>query len=104
MLSLCLLLGCLDLSPDCNDAYYKGSYRENGVYWIHPTRSPRPFLVYCRMIGRPRTYVMNRIYNDVSFMRGWLDYKGGFGSLDSDFWLGLEKLHMLTSSEDYEFR
>ena len=34
----------------------------------------------------------------------WADYKAGFGSIDADFWLGLEKLHLLTSSQPYRLR
>jgi len=35
----------------------------------------------------------------------WVDYKNGFGSSDSgDFWLGLERLHLLTTSGSYRLR
>ena len=34
----------------------------------------------------------------------WADYKAGFGSMDADFWLGLEKVHLLTSSQPYRLR
>jgi len=34
----------------------------------------------------------------------WADYKAGFGSTDADFWLGLEKMHLLTSSRPYRLR
>ena len=34
----------------------------------------------------------------------WADYKGGFGSVDADVWLGLEKVHLLTSSQPYRLR
>ena len=30
----------------------------------------------------------------------WADYKAGFGDINSDFWLGLERLHLLTSTAD----
>jgi len=36
--------------------------------------------------------------------RNWADYKAGFGSIDADFWLGLEKMHLLTSSQPYRLR
>jgi len=34
----------------------------------------------------------------------WADYKAGFGSIDADFWFGLEKMHLLTSSQPYRLR
>jgi len=34
----------------------------------------------------------------------WADYKAGFGSINVDFWLGLEKMHLLTSSQPYRLR
>jgi len=34
----------------------------------------------------------------------WADYKAGFGSVYFDFWLGLEKVHLLTSSQPYRLR
>jgi len=35
----------------------------------------------------------------------WNDYKNGFGSLDSaDYWMGLERLHHLTTSGNYRLR
>jgi len=34
----------------------------------------------------------------------WADYKAGFGSIGDNFWLGLEKMHLLTSSRPYRLR
>ena len=34
----------------------------------------------------------------------WADYKTKFGSIDADFWLGLETMHLLTSSQPYRLR
>jgi len=34
----------------------------------------------------------------------WAEYRVGFGSIDADFWLGLEKIHLLTSSQPYRLR
>ncbi|XP_005113520.2 techylectin-5B [Aplysia californica] len=41
---------------------------------------------------------------DVDFYRRWEDYKNGFGNLSGNFWLGLEKVHQLTSQGRYEMR
>ena len=32
------------------------------------------------------------------FYLGWQDYENGFGDLNSEFWLGLSKIHRLTAS------
>ncbi|XP_035826392.1 fibrinogen C domain-containing protein 1-like [Aplysia californica] len=41
--------------------------------------------------------LQRRASADVDFFRGWADYKNGFGDLSGNFWLGLEKIHQLTS-------
>lgn len=39
-----------------------------------------------------------------NFSRGIRDYKIGFGKPGGDFWIGLENIHLLTSSRDYQLR
>jgi len=39
-----------------------------------------------------------------SWDANWAEYKAGFGSIDADFWIGLEKLYLLTSSQPYRLR
>jgi hypothetical protein len=34
----------------------------------------------------------------------WSSYKNGFGSIGRSFWLGLERLHLLTSAATYRLR
>ena len=38
-----------------------------------------------------------RVDATVDFYRNWNDYKEGFGDLNGNFWLGLEKLHQLAA-------
>ena len=37
-----------------------------------------------------------RLNGSVNFYRGWDDYKRGFGNLNGEFWLGLDKIYRLT--------
>ncbi|XP_005097612.2 fibrinogen C domain-containing protein 1-like [Aplysia californica] len=48
--------------------------------------------------------IQRRASDDVDFFRGWDDYKYGFGDLHGNFWLGLEKIHQLTSQVRHELR
>ncbi|XP_005105877.1 angiopoietin-2 [Aplysia californica] len=48
--------------------------------------------------------IQRRVSADVDFYRGWADYKNGFGDLAGNFWFGLEKIHQLTNTKQYELR
>ncbi|XP_064614104.1 fibrinogen C domain-containing protein 1-like [Liolophura sinensis] len=38
----------------------------------------------------------------VDFYRNWQNYTDGFGNLYGEFWLGLKKIHLLTSQAHFE--
>ena len=41
---------------------------------------------------------------DFDWNRTWDEYKAGFGSIDENFWFGLEKMHLLTKCKRYRLR
>ncbi|ESO01714.1 hypothetical protein HELRODRAFT_81437, partial [Helobdella robusta] len=48
--------------------------------------------------------IQQRIDGSQSFNQIWNVYKSGFGLYHKNFWLGLEKMHQLTTSADYRLR
>ena len=48
--------------------------------------------------------IQQRLNYTVGWHLPWADYKAGFGSIDDEFWLGLERMHLLTSSRPYRLR
>uniref|UniRef100_A0A8D8G1H5 Ficolin-3 n=2 Tax=Culex pipiens TaxID=7175 RepID=A0A8D8G1H5_CULPI len=63
-----------------------------------------PVDVFCDMktFGGRWLVVQQRVDNTVSFNRNWIEYRDGFGQPTSNFWIGLEKLHQLTTHDSYE--
>ena len=57
--------------------------------------------VYCDMETDGGGWVVfqRRMDGTEDFYRGWADYVKGFGDLNGEFWLGLNKIHRLTNAE-----
>ena len=87
---------------DCS--FYKG-IGTSGVYNINPD-GRQPFKVFCDMDINSGgwTVIQRRADGSVDFIKNWVDYNLGFGSLENEFWLGNEKIHRLTKRKNMMIR
>uniref|UniRef100_A0A8D0HFJ2 Angiopoietin-related protein 3 n=1 Tax=Sphenodon punctatus TaxID=8508 RepID=A0A8D0HFJ2_SPHPU len=90
-------------APDCTATYNRGE-RSSGVYSIRPNGS-EVFNVYCEMKPDSSwTVIQNRADGSLDFNQTWESYVNGFGDLNGEFWLGLEKIHTIAGQADYILR
>ena len=84
---------------------YKSGERKDSVYTIKPDNLPA-FDVFCDQTtaGGGWTVFQKRLNGSVDFYRAWSDYKVGFGDLNGEFWLGLDKIYPLTSNDNSTLR
>ncbi|XP_062559107.1 angiopoietin-related protein 2-like [Armigeres subalbatus] len=76
----------------------------SAIYMIRPRNNSAPFQAYCEQehFGGHWLQFQNRLDGSTNFNRSWNDYKFGFGSLQREFWLGLEKLHRISHEKPCE--
>lgn len=98
------LSGVSGVSKNCAQVHQSG-YRSSGLYKIDPDGLGE-FQVFCDLEtdGGGWTVLQKRQDGSVDFYRGWHDYKHGFGFLNGEFWLGLDKIHRLTKSGNHKLR
>ena len=75
------------------------------MYTIKPDNLPA-FDVFCDQTtaGGGWTVFQKRLDGSVDFFLDWRDYKAGLGDLNGEFWLGLNKIHRLTSDDNSMLR
>ncbi|XP_075855068.1 angiopoietin-related protein 3 isoform X2 [Microcebus murinus] len=54
--------------------------------------------------GSPWTLIQRRADGSQNFNETWENYKYGFGRLDGEFWLGLEKIYSIVKQSNYILR
>jgi len=77
----------------------------SGAYNIYPSLDDK-MQVYCDMETDNGGWIVIQRRQDGSedFYRNWQDYVDGFGDVNGEYWLGLEKIHKLTANNDFEVR
>ncbi|XP_078364684.1 microfibril-associated glycoprotein 4-like isoform X1 [Oculina patagonica] len=95
---------CSQGNKNCAEIFKSGE-RRDGVYTIQPDNLPA-FDVFCDQTtaGGGWTVFQKRLDGSVDFFLYWNDYKHGFGNLSSEFWLGNDKIHRLTSGDKNRLR
>uniref|UniRef100_H3C4C3 Angiopoietin-like 4 n=1 Tax=Tetraodon nigroviridis TaxID=99883 RepID=H3C4C3_TETNG len=92
---LLLISGNAEMASDCHELFLRGE-ATSGVYTIQPVNA-QPFKVFCEMTASGGwTVIQRRQDGSVDFDQLWEAYLRGFGSLNGEFWLGLEKIHSIS--------
>ncbi|CAF3211003.1 unnamed protein product [Rotaria socialis] len=101
-----------DFPEDCAEIYLKEQSLHNippptGIYEIWP-RQGKPIKVLCDMDTDDGGWTVFQKRGDytpqLDFYRTWLEYKRGFGDLQRQFWLGNDRLSILTNQDSYRLR
>ncbi|XP_050093415.1 angiopoietin-related protein 1-like [Anopheles aquasalis] len=76
----------------------------SGTYLIRVKNNSEPFEVYCEQKSFGGGWIVFQFRYDGSedFYRGWNEFRDGFGDVNDEFWLGLEKVHQITNGRKHE--
>ena len=92
-----IILLFITVFADCYEVLLAGK-TQSGVYSINPD-GKEDFDVFCDQSTKGGGWVVfqKRFDGLVDFFRNWKSYRDGFGNLTGEFWLGLDKIHRLSS-------
>ena len=82
-------------------------YKQEEYFVIKPSTYSTlnvPYLCDMGSDGGGWIVIQRRTKGDTNFFLDWEDYKEGFGTLETDFWLGNDNIHTLTSVGLWELR
>ncbi|CAH1784231.1 unnamed protein product [Owenia fusiformis] len=86
---------------DCQEIYNTGC-DVDAVYTIQPNMGQPPFNIQCDMTSGGWDIIQRRIDGAQDFhFQTWDAYKQGFGDLQTEYWLGNDKIHILSNSGNY---
>nr|XP_008173312.1 ficolin-1-like isoform X3 [Chrysemys picta bellii] len=90
---------------NCKELLAKGRTL-SGWYAIYPGVAVDSITVFCDMDTDGGGWIVfqRRADGSVDFFRDWDSYKKGFGNQLTEFWLGNDNIHLLTSFETCELR
>nr|KAF6381963.1 ficolin 3 [Pipistrellus kuhlii] len=88
----------------CQELLSRGATLSGWYHLCLPEGRALP--VFCDMdtLGGGWLVFQRRQDGSVDFFRSWASYKAGFGSQESEFWLGNENLHQLTLQGTWQLR
>ncbi|KAK2822205.1 hypothetical protein Q5P01_022270 [Channa striata] len=90
----------VEMASDCHELFLRGE-TVSGIYTIQP-KNAEPINVFCEMTADGGwTVIQRRQDGSVDFDQLWQAYEKGFGSLNGEFWLGLEKIHSIAKDGGY---
>ncbi|CAM4567902.1 ficolin-1-like [Lepidochelys kempii] len=95
---------CKKGAKNCKELLARGIHM-SGWYTIYPSDC-KAMTVLCDMHTDGGGWIVfqRRVDGSVDFYRDWNTYKRGFGSQLSEFWLGNDNIHLLTSLGPNELR
>ncbi|XP_074871358.1 ficolin-2-like isoform X2 [Carettochelys insculpta] len=95
---------CKKGAKNCKELLARGNFM-SGWYTIYP-HDCNALTVLCDMDTDGGGWIVfqRRVDGSVDFYRDWNSYKRGFGSYLTEFWLGNDNIHLLTSFGVNELR
>ncbi|XP_034477517.1 angiopoietin-related protein 7-like [Drosophila innubila] len=91
-------------STEKNAQYLDNCGNSSGIQMIQVSGISEPFEVLCDNITMdfPWIVIQKRVSRDLDFNRNWQDYANGFGDVNDNYFMGLEKIYYLTKTQPYE--